>query len=90
MADTHTQRAGYDKSKRRLLWLPLGLVAAAVGTVIGISLHAAYSMTRVPRPPFEKNPGDLGLKHEDISFVSSQGTLFSATGQGFGHGVFNF
>jgi predicted alpha/beta-fold hydrolase len=59
--------------KKRLLWIPFGLTAGALGTVLGISLYAAYSMTKVARAPFEKKPDNLGLKYEDVSFPSRDG-----------------
>lgn len=59
--------------KKRFLWIPFGLTVAALGTVLGISLYAAYSMTKVVRAPFEKKPDNLGLKYEDVSFSSRDG-----------------
>jgi len=63
--------------KKRLLWVPFGLTAAALGAVVGISLHAAYSMTKVARAPFEKKPDNLDLKYDDVSFSSRDGLTLS-------------
>jgi len=59
--------------KKRLLWVPFGLTAGALGTVLGISLYAAYSMTKVMRTLFEKKPDNFGLKYKDVSFPSRDG-----------------
>jgi alpha-beta hydrolase superfamily lysophospholipase len=58
---------------KRFLWIPFGFTVAALGTVLGISLYAAYSMTKVVRAPFEKKPDNLGLKYVDVSFPSRDG-----------------
>jgi len=63
--------------KERLLWVPFGFTVAALGTVLGISVYAAYSMTKVVRAPFEKKPDNLGLKYEDVSFSSRDGLTLS-------------
>ena len=63
--------------KKRLLWIPFGLTAGALGAILGVSLYAAYSMTKVMRTPFEKKPDNLGLKYEDVSFPSRDGLTLS-------------
>ncbi len=55
---------------KRFLWIPFGFTVAALGTVLGVSLYAAYSMTKVVRAPFEKKPDNLDLKYVDVSFPS--------------------
>jgi dipeptidyl aminopeptidase/acylaminoacyl peptidase len=70
--------------KKRLLWIPFGFTAAALGTVAGISLYAAYSMTKAVRAPFEKKPDNLGLKYEDVYFPSRDGLTLSGWWLGAG------
>ncbi len=73
--DDETAKFGWPK--KRLLWIPFGFTVAVLGTVLGISLYAAYSMTKVVRAPFEKKPDNLGLKYEDVSFSSRDGLALS-------------
>jgi dipeptidyl aminopeptidase/acylaminoacyl peptidase len=71
------QDAASKSPKKRLLWVPFGITAAVIGTTLGVSLYAAYTMTKVVRAPFEKKPDNLGLKYEDISFPSRDGLTLS-------------
>ena len=65
-----------DRSAKRFLWIPFGFTLATLGTILGISLYAAYSMTKVTRKPFEQKPDNFGLKYEDVSFLSRDGCVF--------------
>ena len=62
-----------DRSTKRFLWIPFGFTLATLGTILGISLYAAYSMTKVTRKLFEQKPDNFGLKYEDVSFLSRDG-----------------
>jgi dipeptidyl aminopeptidase/acylaminoacyl peptidase len=62
-----------DRSAKRFLWIPFGLTIATLGTILGISLYAAYSITKVIRKPFEQKPDNFGLKYEDVSFPGRDG-----------------
>jgi pimeloyl-ACP methyl ester carboxylesterase len=71
------QDAASKSPEKRLLWIPFGITATVVGTAIGVSLYAAYTMTKVVRAPFEKKPDNLGLKYVDVSFPSRDGLMLS-------------
>ena len=58
-------------------WLKLGLalILVVVIAILGISGFLGYSMTKVERVPIEEDPAFLGLKYEDISFLSRDDKL---------------
>jgi len=58
-------------------WLKLGLALILVVAIaiLGISGFLGYSMTKVERVPIEENPALLGLKYEDVSFLSRDDEL---------------
>ena len=58
-------------------WLKLGLalILVVVIAILGISGFLGYSMTKVERVPIEENPALLGLKYEDVSFLSRDDEL---------------
>ena len=58
-------------------WLKLGLalILVVVIAILGISGFLGYSMTKVERVPIEEDPAFLGLKYEDISFLSRDDEL---------------
>ena len=58
---------------RRRVWIPLLIVVAVAGIILGISVYAAHSLTRFERVPITQHPSDFGLKYEDISFPSRDG-----------------
>lgn len=58
---------------RITLWVGLGLVFAAVLAVVGISLYAAFSLTRFEIVPVTSDPSDVGLEYSLMSFTSRDG-----------------
>jgi fermentation-respiration switch protein FrsA (DUF1100 family) len=59
--------------QKKLLWIPFGVSVAAFGTALGVSLYAAYSLTKAARKKCEQKPDDFGLNHTEISFPSKDG-----------------
>lgn len=67
----------YRPRKKRNKWLRVGIILLVV-IVLGIPLLSGlvgWFLTHPSHKPIEANPGDIGLKYENVQFTSTDGTV---------------
>src|SRR2546430_1428576 len=63
----------------RRLWpfFIVGVIAAALIAYFGISFRVAETVTQVERVPLDPPAGSIAATHEDVTFISRDGTVLN-------------
>jgi uncharacterized protein len=64
-------------NRKKLLWIPAGVIGAAVVSIMGISFYTVHAFFKRAREPIAGRPEDLSLEYEEISFQSADGLKLS-------------